>query len=39
MRRVLKAIANGKDTGDVSTLQDPEVVDVLKKKTGEAGYL
>ncbi|WP_370575545.1 acetate--CoA ligase [Methanomethylovorans sp.] len=39
MRRVLKAIANGKDTGDVSTLQDPEVVDVLKKKTEEAGYL
>ncbi|WP_406658160.1 acetate--CoA ligase [Methanolobus sp. ZRKC2] len=35
MRRVLKAIANGKDTGDVTTLQDPEVVDELKKKTLE----
>lgn len=35
MRRVLKAIANGKDTGDVTTLQDPDVVDTLKMKTEE----
>jgi len=36
MRRVLKAIANGKDTGDVTTLQDPDVVNVLKNRTEEA---
>ncbi|WP_094228887.1 acetate--CoA ligase [Methanolobus psychrotolerans] len=33
MRRVLKAIANEKDPGDVSTLQDPAVVEMLKEKT------
>jgi acetyl-CoA synthetase len=35
MRRVLKAIANEKDPGDVTTLQDPSVVDMLKQKTKE----
>ncbi|MDW7733586.1 MAG: acetate--CoA ligase [Methanolobus sp.] len=39
MRRVLKAIANGRDTGDVTTLQDPDVVDALKIKTEEAEHL
>ncbi|MDG6244847.1 MAG: acetate--CoA ligase [Methanolobus sp.] len=33
MRRVLKAIANEKDPGDVSTLQDPAVVESLKERT------
>ncbi|WMW21262.1 acetate--CoA ligase [Methanolobus mangrovi] len=33
MRRVLKAIANNKDPGDVTTLQDPAVVENLKEKT------
>lgn len=33
MRRVLKAIANEKDPGDVTTLQDPAVVETLKEKT------
>ncbi|WP_319506684.1 acetate--CoA ligase [uncultured Methanolobus sp.] len=33
MRRVLKAIANDKDPGDVTTLQDPAVVETLKEKT------
>jgi len=38
MRRILKAIADGKDMmdiGDVSTLQEPAVVDVLNRKFGE----
>ncbi|MEZ5336391.1 MAG: hypothetical protein R2741_14755 [Methanolobus sp.] len=35
MRRVLKAIANQKDPGDVTTLQDPAVVEMLKEKTKE----
>ncbi|TQD25172.1 acetate--CoA ligase [Methanolobus vulcani] len=33
MRRVLKAIANEKDPGDLTTLQDPDVVQALKEKT------
>jgi acetyl-CoA synthetase len=32
MRRVLKAIADGEEIGDVTTLQDPAVVEVLKRK-------
>ncbi|SFM85315.1 acetate--CoA ligase [Methanolobus profundi] len=35
MRRVLKAIANNKDPGDVTTLQDPAVVDMLTERTRE----
>jgi acetyl-CoA synthetase len=30
MRRVLAAISNGQDAGDVSTLANPEVVDAIK---------
>jgi acetyl-CoA synthetase len=30
MRRVLGAISNGQDPGDVSTLANPEVVDTIK---------
>lgn len=32
MRRVLGAISNKKDAGDVSTLANPEIVDEIKKK-------
>lgn len=32
MRRVLGAISNRKDVGDVSTLANPEIVDEIKKK-------
>ncbi len=32
MRRVLKAITNGTDVGDITTLQDPSVVEELKRK-------
>ncbi|MBU4462590.1 MAG: AMP-binding protein, partial [Proteobacteria bacterium] len=32
MRRVLGAISNKKDVGDVSTLANPEIVDEIKKK-------
>ena len=31
MRRVLAAISSGQDTGDVSTLANPEVVTELRK--------
>jgi len=31
MRRVLAAISNGQDPGDVSTLANPEVVDLIKQ--------
>lgn len=34
MRRVLGAISNKKDVGDVSTLANPEIVDEIKKKVG-----
>lgn len=34
MRRVLGAISNRKDVGDVSTLANPEIVDEIKKKVG-----
>jgi acetyl-CoA synthetase len=33
MRRVLAAISSGQDPGDVSTLANPEVVDVIKGRT------
>ncbi|MEA1984118.1 MAG: acetate--CoA ligase [Euryarchaeota archaeon] len=36
MRRVLKAITNGTDVGDVTTLQNPEIVEELKRKVKEA---
>ncbi|MBN2110624.1 MAG: acetate--CoA ligase [Methanosarcinaceae archaeon] len=39
MRRVLKAIANGRETGDVTTLQDPGVVEELKRRTEENGLI
>ena len=32
MRRVLAAISNGLDPGDVSTLANPEVVDLIKER-------
>ena len=32
MRRILKAIANGDEIGDTTTLADPSVVDVLKNE-------
>jgi acetyl-CoA synthetase len=32
MRRVLKDIADGKEVGDVTTLQDPTVVEELRRK-------
>ncbi len=35
MRRILKAITNNKDEGDTSTLQNPEIVDELKRKVKE----
>ena len=34
MRRVLAAISSGQDPGDVSTLANPEVVDVIKGRAG-----
>ncbi|ABE51938.1 acetate--CoA ligase [Methanococcoides burtonii] len=37
MRRVLKAITNGTEIGDISTLQDPAVVEDLKRKVNEIG--
>ena len=30
MRRALAAISNGQDSGDVSALANPEVVDMIK---------
>lgn len=35
MRRVLKAIANDGNTGDVTTLQNPDIVEILREKTKE----
>jgi len=35
MRRILKAIADGTDVGNITTLQNPEVVEVLKGKVNE----
>jgi len=35
MRRILKAIVDGKEVGDITTLQNPEVVEVLKRKVKE----
>lgn len=34
MRRILKAITNGEDVGDVTTLQNPDIVEELKRKVG-----
>lgn len=31
MQRVLKAISNSEDAGDISTLANPEVVDEIRK--------
>ena len=31
MRRVLAAISNNKDVGDVTTLANPEIVDEIRK--------
>ncbi|MCB0225783.1 MAG: acetyl-coenzyme A synthetase, partial [Anaerolineae bacterium] len=31
MRRVLSAISNGKDVGDVTTLANPDIVDEVRK--------
>ncbi len=35
MRRILKAITNGDDVGDVTTLQNPDIVEELKRKVNE----
>ena len=35
MRRILKAIADGTDVGNITTLQNPEAVEVLKGKVNE----
>lgn len=37
MRRILKAIADGTDVGNITTLQNPETVEVLKGKVEELG--
>jgi acetyl-CoA synthetase len=37
MRRILKAIANGEDIGDTTTLADPTVVEILKHEHLSAG--
>jgi acetyl-CoA synthetase len=34
MRRVLGAISNKKDVGDVTTLANPEIVDEIRKMSG-----
>ena len=38
MRRLLKDIAEGRELGDVTTLRDPDVTDMIKEKmrSGEA---
>ncbi|MGM0771631.1 MAG: acetate--CoA ligase, partial [Halobacteriota archaeon] len=35
MRRVLKAITNNMEVGDITTLQNPEIVEELKRKVNE----
>jgi acetyl-CoA synthetase len=35
MRRVLGAISNNKDVGDVSTLANPEIVEEIKQMAGK----
>jgi acetyl-CoA synthetase len=35
MRRVLKAIVNEGETGDVTTLQNPDIVEMLRQRTKE----
>ena len=37
MRRVLKNLATNGEIGDITTLQDPEIVEDLKKKVGYKG--
>ncbi|AEH61088.1 acetate/CoA ligase [Methanosalsum zhilinae DSM 4017] len=37
MRRILKSIADGEDVGDITTLQNPEIVEELKRKVDESG--
>jgi acetyl-CoA synthetase len=32
MRRVLAAISNNEDVGDITSLADPEVVEIIKKQ-------
>jgi acetyl-CoA synthetase len=36
MRRVLSAISNRKDTGDVSTLANPEIVTKIQEMVGKS---
>jgi len=35
MRRVLKAIVNDRNAGDVTTLQNPDIVEILRQRTKE----
>lgn len=35
MRRVLKAIVNDRNEGDVTTLQNPDIVEILRQRTKE----
>jgi acetyl-CoA synthetase len=37
MRRLLRDVAEGRELGDVTTLRDPEVMDLLKRKVAERG--
>jgi hypothetical protein len=37
MRRVLAAISNNMDTGDVTTLANPEVVELIRKDVQGTG--
>ncbi|HEY7620524.1 MAG TPA: acetate--CoA ligase [Solirubrobacteraceae bacterium] len=37
MRRLLRDIAEGRELGDVTTLRDPDVMEVLKQKVAERG--
>jgi acetyl-CoA synthetase len=34
MRRLLKDIAEGRELGDVTTLRDPAVTEIIKEKVG-----
>jgi acetyl-CoA synthetase len=34
MRRVLGAISNNRDVGDITTLANPEIVEEIKKMVG-----
>ena len=37
MRRVLAAISNHMDTGDVTTLANPDIVEVIRKEVQGSG--